>query len=62
MLFRFRVVNDLTGFIHHCLTLMSDLSPDLLDSDGFAVDLRHLLALLPGSGLEAGHLTLLLSV
>ena len=61
-LFRFRVINDITGFVEHGLALGTDLSPDLLDSDGSAVNLRHLLALLPGPRLEARDLTGLLAV
>ena len=62
LLFRLRVVNDITGFVEHCLTLRTDLRPDLFDSDGSTVNLCHLLALLPGPRLEAGHLAGLLSL
>ena len=61
-MFGFRVVDDVTGLVQHRLTLGPDLCPDLLDSDGFTVNLRHLLALLPRPRLEAGHLALLLLV
>ena len=60
LLFRLRVVSDLTGFIQQGFTPLTDLSPDLLDRDGSTLNLRHLLALLPDPGLEARHLALLL--
>ena len=57
-----RAEDHVTSLVQFGLTGLSDLSPDLLDGDGFTVNLSHLLALLPGPRLEPGHLALLLSV
>lgn len=47
---------DLASFVQLDLALLSDLCLDLLDLDGGALHLGHLLALLPDAGLEPSHL------
>lgn len=47
---------DLASFVQLDLALLSDLRLDLLDLDGGALHLGHLLALLPDAGLEPSHL------
>ena len=47
---------DLAGLVQLNLALLSDLRLDLLDLDGGALHLGHLLALLPDAGLEPRHL------
>ena len=47
---------DLASLVQLDLALLSDLRLDLLDLDGGALHLGHLLALLPDAGLEPSHL------
>ena len=47
---------DLASLVQLHLALVSDLRLDLLDLDGGALHLGHLLALLPDAGLEPRHL------